>query len=131
MIGLDTNVLVRYLVEDEEEQAGRAAALIEKAADQDERLYVPQVVLCEVAWVLASAYGRSRAEVAAALKAIVRTAQFVIEDADLAHRALARFEAGTADFADYVVAESAAAAGCDRVATFDRVLPREGGFVRP
>ena len=62
---------------------------------------------------------------------IIRTAQFAIEEPDLAARALRRFENGAADFADYVVAERAANAGCDRVATFDRKLLAEAGFVEP
>ncbi len=58
MIGLDTNVLIRYLVEDEPEQARQAVALIEGTVDTEERLFVPHIVLCEVAWVLGSAYLR-------------------------------------------------------------------------
>ena len=131
MIGLDTNVLVRYLVEDDEEQAARAAAFIEGISDRGEKLYVPHVVLCELVWVLASAYGRSRRDLAEALKAIVQTAQLVVEDVDVAHRALARFEAGAADFADYIVAERSAEAGCEWVATFDKKLLTEDGFVKP
>ncbi len=131
MIGLDTNVIVRYLVEDDEEQAARAAALIEGAANRGETLFIAQIVLCELAWVLGAAYGRSRLEVARALKAVLRTAQFVVEDVDLAHRALARFEEDRGDFADYVVAERAFGNGCERVATFDKRLLAEDSFFAP
>lgn len=131
MIGLDTNVLVRYLVEDDEEQALRAAELIEGAADRGDELFLAHIVLCELVWVLGAAYRRSREEIAVALTAILRTAQFVVEDVDLAHRALARFVEERGDFADYLVAERAAEAGCDAVATFDDKLLDAAGFIRP
>jgi len=131
VIGLDTNVLVRYLVEDDEEQTERAAALIEGAADRGEKLFLGHIVLCELTWVLAVAYRRSREEIVHALVAILRTAQFVVEDPDLAHRAVGRFEEGRADFADYVLAERASGAGCERVATFDEELLHEDTFFRP
>jgi predicted nucleic-acid-binding protein len=65
------------------------------------------------------------------LGAILRTAQFQVQESDLAFRALGRFEAGAADFADYLLAEQATRAGCDACATFDRKLLREEGFFRP
>lgn len=131
MIGLDTNVLVRYLVEDDEEQSNRAVAFIESTADRGDRLFLAHLVLCELVWVLEVAYGRSREDIVRALTAILRTAQFVVDDPDVAHRALARFEDGAADFADYVIAELAGAAGCQRIATFDDELLEEESFFRP
>jgi len=131
MIGLDTNVLVRYLVEDDEAQSNRAATLIESAADRRDQLFIGHLVLCELVWVLGRAYRRSREEVVRVLDAILRTAQFVVEDPALAHRALARFEAGRADFADYLVSERARHAGCERVGTLDDELLEEEGFLRP
>ncbi len=129
MIGLDTNVLVRYLVEDDAAQALRAAALIEQMIAEGTRIFVGHIVLCELVWVLKRAYGRSRPEIAAALHAVLRTAQFVVEDVDLAYRALERYRTGAADFADYLIAERAASAGCTRVATFDRKLQADERFL--
>lgn len=131
MMALDTNVLVRYLTADDEAQAPRAKALIEGAADRGEPMYVSHVVLCELVWVLTAAFGLEKDALVDVLTDIIRTAQFAIEEPDLAARALRRFEHGAADFADYVVAERAADAGCDRVATFDRKLLAEAGFVEP
>ena len=131
MIGLDTNVLVRYVVEDDEHQAARAVALIEGAAGRGERLFVAEIVLCELAWVLSVAYRRSRRDIARVLKAVLKTAQFEVQDADVAHRALTCYEAGSADFADYVVAERAAEAGCKSCATFDKKLLLDDRFVEP
>lgn len=131
MIGVDTNVIVRYLAADDPEQAKRAAALIEGAAERGEAIFLSKIVLCEVIWVLRSAYRRPRDELVRVLGAIVDTAQFVIEDAAVVRTALERFSSGSADFADYVMGESALAAGCARVATFDRKLLREPEFSEP
>lgn len=131
MIGLDTNVLVRYLMEDDEDQARRAEALIDGAADRGEPMFVSHVVLCEMTWVLATVFRLPKAALVEALTDVVRTTQFVIEAPDLASRALHRFEQGGADFADSVIAERAAEAGCDRVATFDGKLLKEEGFTAP
>ena len=131
MIGLDTNVLVRYLVEDDEQQAARAAALIEDAVRRGEKLFVASIVLCEVVWVLKVAYGRTRGDIAKALGAILRTAQFVIQDIESAYRALACYESGPGDFADYLIAEQAVEAGCEKLATFDKKLLKDDRFVEP
>ncbi len=131
MIALDTNVLVRYLVEDDVQQAARVTALIDAALRRRERFFVSPIVLCELVWVLRAAYGLRRDEIARALGAILRTAQFVIQDIELAHRALARYESGPADYADYLIAEQAVEAGCAKIATFDKKLLKDDRFVEP
>ena len=131
MIGLDTNVLVRYLTEDDPGQARRAAMLLEGVTGSEERLFVSHIVLCELTWVLRGAYGRPKQDVVRALEGLISSAQLLVEDSALAHRALERYRYGKADFADYVVAERAWAAGCSEIATFDRKLLGEDGFVAP
>ena len=131
MIGLDTNVLIRYLVQDDEAQAARAAALIEDAVQRGEAFFVTQIVLCEVVWVLKAAYGRDRAEIAKTLSAVIRTAQFAIQEPALVHRSLTSYERGPADFADCLLAEQAVEAGCEWIATFDKGLVRDGRFFAP
>lgn len=131
MIGLDTNVLLRYLLEDDEDQTPRAIALIRSAADQDEKMFLAHVVLCEVAWVMKSACSLPKADIVGVLTKLLSTAQFVVEDPDLASRALDRYRQGKADFADYVIGERARLAGCELVATFDRKLLKEEGFTAP
>lgn len=131
MIGLDTNVLVRYLVQDDEEQTSRAASLIEGAADRGDALFVSQIVLCEVVWVLQAAYSVLKPEVVRVLGDLIRARQLTIEGKEAVHRCLAAFESGKGDFADYVIRERAASAGCGSVATFDKALLKEHGFVRP
>lgn len=131
MIALDTNVLVRYLTADDAEQAERAAAVIDDAVARGESLFISHIVLCEVTWVLTRAFRLAKPELVAVLDDIVRTAQFVVEDPAIARRALSRFAAGAADFADYIIAERTAGAGCRVVVTFDRKLVRERGFEAP
>jgi len=125
LIGLDTNVLVRYLVDDDPEQSPRAAALVERAIEDGERLFVPQVVLCELMWVLESVYRESREDIVTVLRDLLRTRQLSIEEPDLARKALDSYAERGGDFADYVVVERCRAAGCERVASFDGGLGDE------
>lgn len=131
MIGLDTNVLVRYLVEDDPDQEARSTALIERALEEGERLFVPQVVLCEVVWVLDRAYGFTHGEIVEVFRNLLQARQLVIEDLDTARRSLDRFADRGGDYADYLIVERCRAAGCERVASFDRGLGKEEGVFEP
>ena len=122
MIGLDTNVLVRYLTEDDPEQSPRAVALVEGALEEGERLFVTQIVLCELVWVLDSVYGFSRDEIVSVVRDLLRARQLVIEDLDSARKALDLYAAKGGDFADFLIVERCRAAGCGRVASFDGSL---------
>ncbi len=122
MIAIDTNVLVRYLVEDDPSQTARAAALVEEVMSRDERIFVSQIVLCEVVWVLTSGYGFQRKEVSEVIRNLLKTRQVVVEEPDRVRWAIDAYARGKADFADYLILESGRAAGCDRLATFDAEL---------
>lgn len=124
MIGLDTNVLVRYLVQDDAAQARVASAAIESAAGRGERMHLTAVTLCELVWVLESAYQRARSDVAQALEQIVRTADFDIEHADQVRKAIEWYRSTPADFADALTGLVNEAAGCEHTLTFDRSLKR-------
>lgn len=119
MRGLDTNVLVRYLIWDDPDQAGRAADLIESAAEEGEPLFIGPLVMCELVWVLEGAYGLDRGEVLDTVEAILRTAQFELGDKDVLWLALGDARRGPADFADYVIGRRAKAAGAEHTVTFD------------
>ncbi|HUP47886.1 MAG TPA: type II toxin-antitoxin system VapC family toxin [Thermoanaerobaculia bacterium] len=131
MIAVDTNVLIRYLVEDDPRQAAEAARLIEAAAGSGEQIFIPQIVLCELVWVLSFAYEIPRRQIVSILQQLRRSAGIVIESADAFQRALASFESGKGDLADYLIAEAAMEHGCSAVATFDRALHADRRFVRP
>jgi predicted nucleic-acid-binding protein len=131
LIGLDTNVLVRYLVEDDPEQSPRATALVEQAHEQGQRLFVPQVVLCELVWVLDSVYRYPLERITTVLRDLLRARQLVIEDLDSARKALDRYSAHGGDFADYLIVERCRVAGCERVASFDGGLSDEEDVYQP
>lgn len=131
MIGLDTNVLVRFLVEDDDLQSRKAARLIERAVEKGGTLFVSDVTLCEVVWVLSVSYKVTRATIAATLRQLLRAKHLAYADSDLLARALSAFDKGKGDFADYVIREHGKKAGCDTIATFDRNLLREEFFSTP
>lgn len=131
MIALDTNVLVRFLVEDDKAQSAKVVRFVARAIAADEALFLSDVVICETVWVLVAAYRVPRAEIGATLRRLLMAAHLRFEDPDRLSRALEAFVAGKGDFADYVIREEARAAGCDRIATFDRVLLKESAFVAP
>ena len=122
MIGLDTNVLVRYLTLDDPRQAKIATEVIEGATTAGEPLFVSTVVMCEVVWVLERGYRFDRAHVEHAIDALLRTAQLHFREKDLLLAALADYRGGSGDFADYVIGRDAAAEVCSRTVTFDRAL---------
>ncbi len=131
MIALDTNVLVRFLVVDDKAQSARAARLVDGAVARNETLFVSDVVICETVRVLLSAYLVSRAKVGEILDQLLKATHLSFRDVDSLLRALEAFVAGRGDFADYVIKEHARRADCEKVATFDRALLKEDGFLAP
>ncbi len=128
MIALDTNVLVRFLVEDDAEQTKRATKLLQDAAEEGSPCFVPNIVVCELVWVLSSAYKVRRTEIARHLTDLLRARQLVFRSSDQIAAALSAFRDGSGDFADYLIREEALAAECSAVATFDKMLLAEDGF---
>ncbi len=122
MIGLDTNLLIRYLTKDDRAQYVKAKRLIDEAVEQDQRLLINCVVLCEMTWVLDTAYEYTRAEIADALDRIFDTAQFDIERAHEARQALGDFRSTNAGFADALIGRINRALGATETKTFDRDL---------
>jgi predicted nucleic-acid-binding protein len=116
--GLDTNVLLRYLVRDEPTQAARATRELER----NERFLVGSIVLCELVWVLEAGYGFPRRDIVTTLEKILATAQFEIEGKDLALAALDDFRRSTADFSDCLLGRRNRGAGAVETVTFDRGL---------
>ena len=131
MIALDTNVLIRFLVEDDGAQSRRATKLIEGAVARDEQLFISDTVMCETVWVLSSAYRFSRAEIVDALSQLLRARSVVFSSTDSIARALDAYRKERGDFADYLIREHARSAGAETVATFDGALLKESGFSKP
>jgi len=118
VIGLDTNVLVRYVMQDDPRQSLRATRLIESLSPEEPG-FVPLVTLVELVWVLSGSYNLARAQVAAVLETLLRSKELVVDRAELATQALQRFSASSADFADALIERIASAAGCTATMSFD------------
>lgn len=127
MIGLDTNVIVRYIMQDEPRQAAKATTLIEGLSDQMPG-FVPLVSVVELVWVLSSSYQLDRAQITQALDVLLRARQLRVDQAEHVARALRAYGAGTADFADCLIERTASAAGCSRTMTFDAAAAQFAGM---
>ena len=127
MIGLDTSVLVRYIMQDDARQSPKATRLLE-SLDADHTGFITQATIIELYWVLSSCYGLSGEQVAQALEAILRTKQLVVERADQLARALRVFAAGKADLADCLIERTCASEGCTCTMTFDAGASEHAGM---
>ena len=125
MIALDTNVLVRFITEDDPRQAAASRALL---ATPGETFYVSDIVLVELSWVLRSVYRFRREEVGAVLRALLDRVDFVVADREGVQAAVRHLAAG-GDLADALLLAEARRHGCARLATFDEELTkRDPGF---
>ena len=131
MIGLDTNVLVRYLTQDDPDQALRAGRVIEKSCTKDAPGWITLVVLCELVWVLRGAYGYKKKLIVEVLEQILATRELQVEAEHIARPALAAFRRGQADFADYVIVFTNRACGCEHTYSFDQKLASHGSVRMP
>ncbi len=120
MIGIDTNVLVRYVTQDDPVQSALANRFIEGHLPADRPGIIGHIVLCEVAWVLSRAYRYSRTQVAEVLNALLTCREFRVESPETAILALHDYRHGTADFADYLLARAHRRLGAEYTVTFDR-----------
>jgi predicted nucleic-acid-binding protein len=127
MIGLDTNVLVRYIMQDDVRQSLKATKLME-ALTVDEPGFVSLVSVVELGWVLSSSYDLEREQVARALELLLRTKTVVVDRADEVAKALRVFKASSADLADCLIERTAASAGCARTMTFDVGAAKTSGM---
>ena len=127
MIGLDTNVLVRYIMQDDKAQSALASTLIENLTVESPG-WVSLVSVVELVWVLGGAYDLRREQVLAALETLLRVKEFKVERAEIVWKAVRTCRSRRADFADCVIAGCAAQAGCERIMTFDRGAARAAGM---
>lgn len=123
MISLDTNILVRIIVEDDPVQQRKAAALLESPA------FVSATVLLETAWVLRSSYGLSRKTIADALIGFINVPNVIVVDELATRWALERHAVAASNLADLL--HIATSAGAEHFVTFDRKLPRQAGADAP
>jgi len=132
MIGLDINILVRYITRDDPAQSELARIVIEGAEKEGRRLHISTLVLVELVWVLrGGVYCFERESVAAALELILESPVFEVQDRDLVRTAVTQFRRGPADFSDYLIGEQDRKAGCTLTLTFDRRLAKFHRFEIP
>lgn len=127
MIGLDTNVLVRYVAQDDPRQSLQATRLIESLT-ADMPGYVSETSVVELVWVLNGCYTSTKAEICEILETLLRTKEIVVAHADTVWKALRVFKDSKADFADCLIERSAHEAGCSHTATFDRDAAKHCGM---
>ncbi|WP_248752692.1 type II toxin-antitoxin system VapC family toxin [Pseudomonas sp. MWU15-20650] len=127
MIGLDTNVLVRYVTQDDPVQSPKACELIESLTTLSPG-FVSLVSVVELVWVLQSCYQCAKSELVTVLETLLRTRELIIEQAEIVWQALRRFTASKADFADCLIERCAHSAGCEYTATFDLDAAKAAGM---
>lgn len=126
MIGLDTNVIVRYIAQDDDSQSARAVEFIENECSSSDPGFISLVTLIELVWVSESCYGATRTEVTALIRRILGIKQLIVQDAETVWKSLRLFEVGKADFADYLVERICDLSGCSSCVTFDKAAAKAG-----
>ena len=128
MIGLDTNILVRYLTQDDPVQSAKAIDILERRLTPKNLGFVSVVVIVETAWVLDRAYGLTSQEIAAALERLLQVDVLMIEYEQEVFTAMVVLKQGRASFSDALIAELGVRAGCTRTLTFDQKAGRLSSF---
>lgn len=131
MIGLDTNILVRYLAQDDPIQSPKANEIIERRLTEDNPGFVSIVAMAETVWVLDHAYGLGAHEIAAAVERILQTQVLVVESEQEVFTAMIALRAGQGSFSDALIAALGARVGCLRTLTLDQKALRLPDFELP
>jgi predicted nucleic-acid-binding protein len=129
MLGVDTNVLVRYLTRDDQPQYEKARRLIDREVAKGEPVLVSLLVLLETEWVLRSRYEMAKAEIIAAFSALLETADLAFEDEPSIETAVYSWKDSAADFADCLIESRNRRLGCRATATFDGRALKLAGFI--
>ena len=129
MLGIDTNVLVRFLVRDNEVQFEKARKLIKREVTAGRRVFVNQLVLMETEWVLRSRYIVPKNLILEAISALLDTADVQFEDEPTIEEALFIWKDTTADFADCLIGAKNRRLGCRATASFDLKASKLPGFM--
>ena len=131
MIGLDTNILIRYLIQDDPVQSTKATDIIERRLSVANPGFVSVVVMAEIVWVLDRAYGLTNMEIAAAIERMLQPEVLVVEKELEVFAAMVALKQGTGTFADALIGELGARAGCSHTLTFDKKALRLAAFKLP
>ena len=128
MIGLDTNVLVRFFMKDDPVQWGIAARFLDEQCTPDDPGYINLIVLCELAWVLRRSYKIRREGILRIINEILQTDALTVQSPGTVFLALRDCEAGRGDFPDCLLAQVNDESGCSKTVTFDVAASRVAGM---
>lgn len=128
MIALDTNVVVRYIAQDDARQSAAATRLMEKSLDAENPGFISLVTLCEVAWVLEDCYDAGRDRIRQVVEGLLGTKQLQVESPELVWKALRAWQASNADLSDAIIGESGLANGASKTVTFDKAAAKLPSF---
>ena len=131
MIGLDSNILVRYLTQDDPIQSAKATEVIERRLTEENPGFVSIVAMVETVWVLDRAYELTTNEIAAAVERMLQTSVLVVENEQQVFTAMIAIKEGRGSFADALIVALGARVGCSRTLTFDQKALRLPGFAAP
>jgi predicted nucleic-acid-binding protein len=131
MIGLDTNILVRYLTQDDPIQSSKAREIIERRLTEENPGFVSIVAMVETVWVLERAYGLASHEIVGAVERLLQTDVLVVENEQEVFTAMIALKEGQGSFADAVIGALGARVSCSCTLTFDRKALRLLGFELP
>ncbi|MGA8090439.1 MAG: type II toxin-antitoxin system VapC family toxin [Terracidiphilus sp.] len=128
MIGIDTNILVRYLAQDDPVQSPRATQIIEQRLTEDRPGFISLVTIAETVWVLDRIYGTSEGEIATAVERMLQADTLLIQNEQEVFTAMISLRTGVASFSDALIAALGSWAGCSSTLTFDRKAARLKDF---
>ena len=128
MIGLDTNILVRYLAQDDPAQSAKATEILERRLTEKYPGFVSVVAMVETVWALDRAYGFTAQEIATAVERLLQIEVLVVENEQEVFSAMVALKQGRGSFPDALIAELGARVGCTRTLTFDQKAVRLSGF---
>jgi predicted nucleic-acid-binding protein len=128
MIGLDTNILIRYLAQDDPIQSAKATKIIERRLTEENPGFVSAVAMVETVWVLDRGYGLGSDEIAAAIERMLQIDVLVVQNEQEVFTAMIALKQRKGSFADAIILALGARAGCPYTLTFDRKASRLSGF---
>jgi predicted nucleic-acid-binding protein len=131
VIGLDTNILVRFITQDDPRQSAIANEIFERRLTGSAPGFVSVVAIAETAWVLERSYRLSGEAVAAAIERVLQTENLVVESEQAVFTAMTALKDGLGTFSDALIGALGAEAGCSHTLTFDRRAARLPGFAAP
>ena len=129
MIGIDTNILARYLTQDDAKQLKIVEQIFDSYATTDNSIFINNIVMCELIWVLERGYKYSREQICVAIRQILSTSEFSFENHKLLWLALDQYTNGKLDFSDALIGELNKAHGCFSTLTFDQAAIKANNFI--